>query len=153
MSVSSRRFSVCAVSSLPPTRALPPCFWQLMISLKAYSYDNKFLIILHPPWSWRIICLCIKLACLSPHTADTVNQGHLAESKFYLLSPPANTDTHGTVTKAEARQRACMQWTQKIKLTKGHTCTCKRTCTPHTDAVINKVYTPRSRNVTGIYMR
>lgn len=83
-----------------------------------------------------IIYWCIKLVCLSLHTTGTVNQGHLSESQF---------------TKSTCTQHKSIGPTEDT--CNKHTDVYARAHSLHTNTAINRVYTPCSRNVTGMYMR
>ena len=140
--------SVSQCRSLPisPPRAPPPppCIWQTMISMKAHSHDNTFLIILHPPWG-RGLSICALNWPVSQCTPLTL-QIKDTYWKVNSQSPPA----HSALAKNIGLY---VQSTNTITHTERHTCICLDACTTHTDTGINKVYTPCSRNVTGMYMR
>lgn len=76
------------------SRTLSPCFWRMMISMKAHSYDNKFLIILHPPRGWGL-SICALNWSVSQCTPLTLQIKDIYQ-KVNLQSPPAHRHTQNS---------------------------------------------------------
>lgn len=133
--------SVCC-TSFPnfSTRVFPPMIWKMMISMKAHSFIRQY-IPYHTASTMGlgIICLCTKLVCLSLHTTDIANQGHLSKKSVFTKCSCIQHKIRGP----NEDMFAINTLSDIFTLTQS-----KLTYTG-----INKVYTPRSRNVTGMYMR
>lgn len=79
--------SVCC-TSFPnfSTRIFPPMIWKMAISMKAHSFIRQYIPYhIASTMGLGIIYLCIKLVCLSLHTTDIANQGHLSKKYIYKV--------------------------------------------------------------------